>query len=130
MVKDIFTKKDKHRLYERLMPYVAKRLQRLSDEYTYREIAEICDIDPARITQAVKEQYLNEATLRSFLGGEVIRIKDIKANVELSRKDSEYLDNLAATSHPIIIRRVRRLIEKFGMDSTITKFDQLLKEGR
>lgn len=129
MVKEIYTKADKKRFFKKIMPYISRRLQSLTDEYTYREIAEICGLDPSRITQAVKRTYLNEQTLRSFIGGEVVSIKDIKANVEgLDRKDMEYLQNLSATSNPALVRRLVRLVDKFGLDNTVVKFDQLLRE--
>jgi len=131
MVKEIYTKADKKRFFKKVMPYISLKIQSLSDEYTYREIAEICGLDPSRITQAAKRQYLNEPTLRSFIGGEVVLIKDIKANVpELSKKDLEYMNNLAATSSPALVRRLVRLVEKFGLDNTVVRFDQILREGK
>ena len=109
---------------------MAKRLHSMTSEYTFREIGQLCGVHHTRITEAAQGNYLNEATLRLLMGGEVLHLKDIKANVDLTTKDNIYLDQLAATSHPVLIRRLVRLIDRYGMDATITRLDNLLRDRK
>ena len=130
MVKEIYSKKDKKELYGRLKPYVAKRLNDLQSEYTFRELSDITGVHHTRITEAARGNYLNEATLRLLLGGEVLNLKDIKANVDLTTKDLHYLDQLVATSHPILVRRMVRMLDRYGLDATITRLDNMLRDKK
>ena len=127
MVKQIYTTKDRKALYDKLRPFVSKKLQDLKSDYSYRELADITGVTHARIIEAAKGSYLNEKTLRLLLGGEVLNLPEIKANVKMSVKDAIYLDQLAATSSPVLVRKLVRLIDRIGFDNTLDKLDALLK---
>ena len=130
MVKQIYTKKDKTELYEKLLPFVSKHLKSLTTNYNYKEIAEMSGVNHIRVVEAANGHYLNENTLRLLIGGEVINLADIRGNVDLSTKDDEYLEQLAATSNPKIVRRLVRLIDKFGIDNAVKELDGILKAKR
>ena len=127
MVKTIYTNKERRELYERLLPLIATTLKELKNHYNYREIAEMTGTTHTRIVDAANGHYLNETTLRMLIGGEVISLSDIRANVELSKNDLMYLEQLAATANPKILRRLVRILDKYGLNSTIDKLDTLLK---
>ena len=109
------------------MPIVSSKLRSLTNLYTYKELSEMTGVPHPRIIEAANNVYLNETTLRIFMGGEVITLADL-SKAELTEKDIGYLQELEATSDSRIVTRLRKIIEKYGKDEAVKLLDALLKK--
>ena len=123
--------KQKKALFEKLSPYVAKRLRWLKemDQWTFSEISEATGIHFSRITEMSRpDKYkerrpLNDRTLSMLLGGRILDYKDLLEKNNLTPAEQNYLETFILDQD----KELRELLVRLVREGKDVK--QILREA-
>lgn len=92
METELFTRKDKKKLFKKVADYSAAKLRFLKQtEYDFKEIAFLTGIPTSRLSELVRNKYLNEKTLVGLLGGGIVKIEEIIKKGKLTEKEIQHI---------------------------------------
>ena len=92
METELFTKKDKKKLFKKVAAYSTARLLFLKQtEFDFKEISFLTSISTSRLSELIRKQYLNEKTLVGLIGGGILKIEDLIKKAHLTEKEIQYI---------------------------------------
>jgi len=115
-------KKERKAFLQKITVYASKKLRYMVEveEWQYNEISRQTSIPSNRLSEIVNyNNYnhiaLNERNLMLLIKGEVIMIKDIKANVNLNKKENDFVDTFIIFENEPLRELVKECSE-YGLD--------------
>ena len=116
--------KERKDFFRKVTEFAARKIQYLYavEKMTKTEIAEVSDLQNPRITEILNfgsgnyKNPISDNTLQKLLGGDVLSIKEIKENCELSKKEKQFLDEFEPFERKTTRDLIKKLGKKYGHD--------------
>lgn len=113
------TKREKKNLFNKLVPFVSKKLLKLKDErYDFMEMRQLTGLGNNRLSELAHyknydKQVLNEKTLIQLLGGGLVKIEELLKKNNLTETERAYLETLIVYESKISAADMK-LLKKHG----------------
>lgn len=115
METELFTKKDKKKLFKKVAAYSTARLRFLKQtEYDFKEIAFLTGISTSRLSELIRKQYLNEKTLVGLIGGGILKIEELIKKANLTEKEIQHIKRYAQYENKKLNERIYEVMKAGG----------------